>query len=61
MKPRVKLVGGDGNAYAILGACRRAARAAGWSDDDWARFHAEATSGSYGHLLATVMQYFDVE
>ena len=60
-RPRVKLLGQDGNAYFILGQCRRATRAAGWSDDDWGRFHAEATDGDYDHLLATVMQFFDVE
>lgn len=60
-RPRVKLVGRDGNAFAILGECRHAARAAGWSDDDWGSFHADATSGDYDHLLAHVMQYFEVE
>ena len=60
-RPRVKLIARDGNAFFILGACRRAARAAGWSDDDWGSFHAEATDGNYDHLLATVMKHFDVE
>lgn len=60
-RPRVKLVGRDGNAFAVLGACRRAARAAGWSDADWAAFHGEATSGDYDRLLVTVMNHFEVE
>ena len=60
-RPRVKLVGRDGNAFAIIGACMRAARAAAWSEDDLAGFRAEATEGDYDHLLATVMQFFDVE
>ena len=60
-RPRVQLVGRDGNAFAVLGACMRAARAAGWSEDDLAGFHAEATSGDYNHLLATAMKFFDVE
>jgi hypothetical protein len=60
-RPRVKLLGRDGNAYAILGACLRAARAAGWNEDEIARFRAEATRGNYDQLLATVMEHFEVE
>jgi len=59
-RPVVRLIGQDGNSFAILGACRRA-RAAAWTDDDWASFHVDATSGNYDHLLATVMEHFDVE
>jgi hypothetical protein len=33
-KPRVKLIGRDGNAFAILGACRRALRRAGYTEDE---------------------------
>jgi hypothetical protein len=29
-KPTVKLVGENGNAFAILGACKTAAKKAGW-------------------------------
>ena len=27
----------------------------------WDEFHAEATSGDYNHLLATIMDWFDVD
>jgi len=54
------LVGEDGNAFSILGKARRALRLAG-RDDDWAAFQAEATSGNYDHLLATVMEWFEIE
>lgn len=59
-RPKVTLVGTDGNAYAVLGKCRRAARDAGWSQEqiDW--FTGEATSGDYNKLLATCMRWFDV-
>jgi hypothetical protein len=57
----VHVVLGDGNAFAILGACRRAARRAGWSDDEWSAFQDEATRDDYDHLLLTVMGRFDVE
>jgi hypothetical protein len=59
--PTVELIGHDGNAFAVLGRCRRAARAAGWSDEQWARFEGEACSGDYDHLLATVILNFEVE
>ena len=57
---RVKLVGEDGNAFAILGRCRQAlARARRL--DLWNEFHKEATSGDYNHLLTTVCDYFEVD
>lgn len=59
-RPKVKLIGEDGNAFAILGRCLRAARAAGWTDEQRRRFQDEAASGDYNKLLATVQEYFDV-
>ena len=57
-KPNLKMVGEDGNAFAILGRAHRAARKAAWSDDSWRKVQAEATSGDYNNLLATMMKYF---
>ena len=54
------LVGEDGNAFAVLAKARRALRDAG-RGDEWATFVAKATSGDYDHLLATVMDWFEVE
>ena len=59
--PRVKVIGTDGNAFALLGRCRAAARAANWTEDKIDDFFREATSGNYDHLLATINTYFDVE
>ena len=56
----LKLVGEDGNAFAILGRALQALRQAG-RGDEWAAFEAEATSGDYDHLLAVVMCWFEVE
>ena len=56
-KPRLKLIGADGNAFAILGAACRVAKHNGM---DWDAIRAEATSGDYDHLLATIMKYFEV-
>jgi hypothetical protein len=45
----VKLVGGDGNAFAILGSVVRAMRAAKLTDQEIAQFRDEAMSGDYDH------------
>ncbi len=49
----------DGNAFFILGVCRRALQRAG-KIDRWPEFHAEATAGDYNHLLFTVSDWFNV-
>lgn len=59
-KPKLKLVGKDGNAFAILGRAQAAARKAGWPKDRIDAFMKEATSGDYNKLLATTMEHFDV-
>lgn len=60
-KPRVKLIGADGNAFMILGLCRRAAEAAGWDKERLDAVMKEMKSGDYDNLLATACKYFDVE
>lgn len=60
-KPKVKLVGTDGNAFAVLGACRKAAHKAKWSPEQWGAVQTEMMSGNYDHLLGTAMKHFDVE
>ncbi len=59
-KPDLKLVGRDGNAFAILGAAVRAARKAGWPETAVAEFLADAKSGDYDHLLFVVQEHFNV-
>ena len=56
----VTLTGEDGNAFAILGRCRAAARDAGLSDDEVAAFMDEAMAGDYDHLLQTAMRWFEI-
>lgn len=56
---RVRLSGEDGNAFAILGRARAAARRAGLSASEVAEYHQAATAGSYDDLLRTTMRYFD--
>ena len=56
----VTLTGQDGNAFAVLGRCREAARDAGLSDDKIAAFMKEATAGDYDHLVQTAMRWFEI-
>jgi hypothetical protein len=59
--PRVtcKLVGEDGNAFAILGRFRKAARKAGWTPAEVTAVMDDATSSDYDHLLGVVLRYVD--
>jgi hypothetical protein len=57
---RVELVGGSGNAFAILGAVRQAMRRAGLPEPEREAFTKEATAGDYDNLLATAMRWVDV-
>ena len=60
-KPKLKLVGEDGNAFAILGRARVAAKKAGWSKEKISAISEEARSGDYNHLLATMIENFDTD
>ena len=57
----VQLVGLDGNAFSILARCRAAMKRVHCSEAEINEFTKEATSGDYNHLLATCMEYFNVE
>jgi len=57
----IPMVGEDGNAFSILGRIRRIMRRANLPDSEWEAFRAEATSGDYDNLLATVMRWFEVD
>ena len=58
---KVELIGGDGNAFAILGNCARMAKRAGLTKEQIAEFQEEATKDDYNHLLRTCMEYFDCD
>jgi len=59
-KPKVKLLGQDGNAFFIIGACSRVMRKAGWTKEQQDAVIAELMEGDYTHLLATAMKHFEV-
>jgi hypothetical protein len=58
---RVKLVGGDGNAFAIIGSVIQAMRGAKLPDEEIKQFRDEAMSGDYDKLLQTCMKWVEVE
>ena len=47
--------------FAIMGACNRVARRAGWSDERIKTVMDEMRAGDYDHLLQTAMRHFDIE
>lgn len=53
----VKLVGEDGNAFAILGRVMRAMKLANVSPELIEQYRVEATSGDYNNLLMTTMKW----
>ena len=58
---KVKLVGTDGNAWALIGRVSQALRRGGQSTEFIDAFVKEATSGDYNHLLCTCMKVCEVE
>lgn len=62
VRPLVQLQfdGASGNSLAIVGACQRAARSAGWSSEAVEAWSNEALSGDRDHLVDTVFEYFEV-
>jgi len=57
MKPKLEIIGHDGNAFLILGKAARVAKKNGM---DWNAISKEAMAGDYDHLLATMAKYFEV-
>ena len=58
MKPTLKILGHDRNAFYVLGAAQKVAKE---NNMDWDKIHKEATNGDYDHLLQTMMEHFEVE
>jgi hypothetical protein len=55
----MKMVGMDGNAFFVMGNFSRAARRAGWKQEEISAVLREAQSGDYNHLLATIMEHVE--
>jgi hypothetical protein len=54
------LTGPQGNAFVLLGQAKQLMKDAGYPEEAMRSFHAEATSGDYDHLLATIRNWFRV-
>lgn len=59
LKPKVKLVGQDGNIFNILGIASRALKEAGYADEAKEMQTEVFASDSYEEALAIVLQYVD--
>ena len=60
-KPKVKLVGTDGNAFHILAKCRSAWMKSGGTQEGWDLIEMQMTAGDYDNLLSVAQRFFDVE
>lgn len=58
-KPKLKLVGHDGNAFSIMGRVVKALRKAGYTPAEIQQYRDEATAGDYNTLLAVTMNWID--
>ncbi len=56
-RPKVKLKGIDGNAFAIIGHVSKALKGAGWTREQVEAFTSEAMAGDYDALLRTCLKY----
>ncbi len=56
-KIKLKLVGLDGNAFALMGAFKNRARREKWTDEEIDKVLDECQSGDYDHLLQTLMAH----
>lgn len=57
----VQLSGNDGNAFAIMGAVRRALSRASVGADEIAEYVKQSTSGDYDNLLRVAMSWVTVK
>jgi hypothetical protein len=55
----MRLVGTDGNAFAIMGKFKESAKRQGWDNASISAVLDQAMSGDYNNLLHTISQYAD--
>jgi len=56
-KVNLKMVGLDGNAFAILGAFQSQAKRDGWSSEEINSVMDKAMKGDYSNLVSTIAQH----
>ena len=59
-KPKVQLVGQDGNVFNLLGICTKALKRAGQYDEATELKNRVMSSGSYGEALSIMLEYVDL-
>jgi len=59
-KPKVKLIGQDGNVFNLIGICQRALRKAGMHDEAKELSAKCFKADSYDEALCIMMEYCDV-
>jgi hypothetical protein len=59
-KPRVKLIGEDGNAFSIMGRVASALRKAGYSQQEINEYQAKSMGGNYDNVLQVAMEYCEI-
>jgi len=59
-RPKVRLIGEDGNAFAVLGKVSKALKSAGADKEYIDQYLKKAMDGDYNHLLGVTMEYVDV-
>jgi hypothetical protein len=56
-KPKLELLGQDGNAFIILSKAKNIAKK---NNMNWEKIKEEVECGNYDELLQTMMKYFEV-
>lgn len=56
----VQLSGNDGNAFAIMGAVKKALRQAGATSEEMSQYVSDSMSGDYDNLLRVAMEWVEV-
>lgn len=60
-KPKLKLIGEDGNAFSIVGRAIAVAKKAGWSKTQIEEYSKSAMEGDYDNLIVVTLKHFDVD
>lgn len=58
---KAKLIGQDGNAYAIIGTVKQALRKANVPQSDIDEFVVDAMSGDYNNVITTALKWVTVK
>lgn len=60
-KPKIELVGQDGNVFAVMGRASRALKQAGMADEAKEMFDRVTSCGNYYEALNIISEYVDTE